>query len=514
MMANLNFIFLFLLFLVLTQLTLNIIILPFNTYNPLIYKEEKILNLIKNAKDIDIVDTLYKNLIYTNLSISKQNQNIQTFLSMSSIEFYFKNLDMNDNIHPEEITGYSNYTYNDNYILKNIFKLKYYNSSLSKTYQFVLDIPADYYTQFSFDKGVCGNDTFFLQKKNKISDQEIIKPINLLFTYRQSVRFDHRPGVIGLQAGKNDFLLELKKSNQINNYEFTIKYNNIDEEKGKLIIGDPPHIYDENFNEKDIRNAKITQDYNYMQWSLLFSNIYIENYNYNFEKNQIGLFRIEESFTLGTNEYFELIQNIFFNKYIHEKICFLQKNKKPPYSGDYYHFLCYIENNKKREAFFKNFPSLIFFQKEMYYNFTFDAHDLFTIIPDGKRILFNIEFNNETQRWEFGKTFFKKYQLIFDLDSKLIKYYIKTNNNNNNIENINITDKILIIILLLIFVFIIGILFGKSLCNKYNRKIRANELEDNYSYTPKNLDNKNDMIEINSKDEELINTKKNEINKD
>ena len=68
--------------------------------------------------------------------------------------------------------------------------------------------------------------------------------------------------------------------------------------------------------------------------------------------------------------------------------------------------------------------------------------------------------------------------------------------------------------MLLIFVFIIGILFGKRLCNKYNRKIRANELEDNYSYTPKNLDNKNDMIEINSKDEELINTKKNEINKD
>ena len=503
-MPHLKIIFLFLILLILAQITVNIIIIPFNTYNPLLSKNETILNSLKNAKDIDIVDTFYKNLIYSNISISKQNQNIQTFLSMNSIEFYFKNLDMNNNISPEEETGYYNYTYNDNYILKHLFRLTYYNSSLSNTYKFVKDIKEDYYTKFSFDKGVYGNETFFLSKKNKISEKEIIKPINLLFTYRQSVRFDHRPGVIGLQIGKNDFLFQLKKEYIINNYEFTIKYNNINEEKGELIIGDSPHIYDENYNEKDIRNAKIIQKY--LQWNLLFSNIYIENNNYKFKKNQIGTFSIDEFFILGTKEYFELIQNIFFNKYIYEKICFLQKHQKPPYSGEYYHFMCYIQNNKKREEFFKNFPSLIFFQKEMYYNFTLKANDLFTIIPDNKRILFNIEFNNETKRWNFGKPFFKKYQLVFDLDSKLIKYYIKSK---NDIDS-NKEGKIIIIIILFIFVFIIGIFIGKILCNKYNRKIRANELEDNYSYTPNNIINKKDMIEINSKDEKLINEKKEE----
>ena len=492
----------FFLHLILAQITLNIIIIPFSTYNPLLSKEAKILNLIKNTKDIDIVDTLYKNLIYINISISKQNQNIQTFLSMNSIEFYFKNLDMNNNISPAKLTGYYNYTYNDNYILKNLFKLNYYNSSLSNTFTFVKDIPADYYTKFAFDKGIRGNETFFFQKKNKISEKEIIKPINLRFTYRQSVRFDHRPGVIGLQMGKNDFLSELIKAYEINNYEFTIKYNNINEEKGELIIGDSPHSYDENYNEKDIRNAKVIPKY--LQWSLLFSDIYIENNNYKFKKNQIGAFSIEEFFILGTKEYFELIQNIFFNKYIFENICFLQKHKKPPYSEDYYHFMCFIQNNKKREEFFKNFPSLIFFQKEMYYNFSLNANDLFTIIPDDKRILFNVEFNNENQKWNFGKPFFKKYQLIFDLDSKLIKYYIKTN---NDIDK-NKEGKIIIIIILFIIVFIVGIYVGKKLCQKYNRKIRANELEDNYSYSPNNIDDKNDMREINSKDEKLINEKK------
>ena len=68
-------------------------------------------------------------------------------------EFYIKNLDLNNNTYPEDITGYQNYTYNDNYILKNIFKLNYYNSSLSKTYNFVSDIKEDFYTQlYSFDK--------------------------------------------------------------------------------------------------------------------------------------------------------------------------------------------------------------------------------------------------------------------------------------------------------------------------------------------------------------------------
>ena len=510
-MTNLKKEFFCFLLLIILEFISNIIIIPFNTYNSFISKDQKILNLIKNANDIDIIDTLSKNLVYTNLNIGKQNNNynIQAFITMSSCEFYIKNLDLNNNTYPEDITGYQNYTYNDNYILKNIFKLNYYNSSLSKTYNFVSDIKEDFYTQlYSFDKGLYANEIFSFQSKNKISDKGVIKSLNLTFTYRQSVRFDHRPGQIGLLIGDSELLYELKHENEINNYEFTIKYTDINEEKGELIIGDPPHVYDENnFKEKDIRCAKAVKDY-YLQWNLIFSNIYVENSNYIFKKKEIGTFKIEEFFFLGTTEYFEVIQNIFFNKYINEKICFLQMHKKHPYIDEYYHFICKINDNKKREEFFNNFPSLIFFQKEMYYNFTFNAKDLFTIIPDDNRILFNIEFKNKNKKWEFGKSFFKKYQLSFDLDSKLIKFYINSNNENQK-ENNNISDiKILIIIMLIIFVFIIGILFGKVLCSKYNRKIRAYELEDNYSYIPKKIYDKTDMKDMDSKDEMMINDDK------
>ena len=48
--------------------------------------------------------------------------------------------------------------------------------------------------------------------------------------------------------------------------------------------------------------------------------------------------------------------------------------------------------------------------------------------------------------------------------------------------------------------FIVGIIVGKIICSKHNRKIRANELEDNYSYISKN----NDMKNMNLKKENFI----------
>jgi len=469
------------------KFNLSIIIIPFRTYNPLLSKDEKIINLIKKANDLDIVDTLSKNLIYTNLSIGEVN-NIQTFISMESTEFYLKNLALENKTSPEDIIGYPNYTYNDNYLLKNLFTLNYYNSSLSKSYKYVSAIEEDYYDIFSFDKGVYANETFFLKK-----EKEIIRPINLMFTYRQSVRFDQRPGVIGLSIGKNDLIYQLKRDREINNYEFNIKYSDINEEKGEIIIGESPHIYDrDNFNENDLRSAQAIKDY-YWKWTLQIARIYIPEFNFMIQKNQLATFKIEEFFIEGTKEYFDIIQNIFFNKYIDEKICFIQTHKKSRLITKFYHFMCYIKDDNKRKEFFSNFPSLIIYQKEMNCNFTFDHTVLFTIIPDSNRILFNIEFDNESQKWVFGKPFFKKYQLVFDLESKLIKYYIRSNIKNNLNNTNNDSGKIIFIVFLVIIVFVMGVLFGKALCTKYNRKLRANELEDEFSYTAKNVEEQNDM---------------------
>ena len=143
----------------------------------------------------------------------------------------------------------------------------------------------------------------------------------------------------------------------------------------------------------------------------------------------------------------------------------------------------------------------------MFHNFSLTSEDLFTIIPDGKRILFNIDFILNSNKWILGKPFFKKYQLIFNSDSNLISYYVNPKDININREEeyknnkVGNGVKIFIIIFLIILAFVVGIIFGRILCNKYNRKLRANELEDNYSYNTinsNNDDNKTDLINNNN----------------
>ena len=485
------------LFSILFSYILNIITIPFETYNPLLTKDKNKLELIKKASDDEIIDTLSKNLIFVNVEIGETKQNIPTFIEMSANDFYFRDLKMKDIIPYGKDIIYLNYTYNDNYILNKILKLNYYNSSLSKTYKFITSCP-EYLQEFFLDRDSCANETIYFTFKNNITEKGIKKPITLFITFKGFEKLDHRPGIIGLNVKDSDFILKLKKYTDIKKYIWTIKYINNSEEKGELIIGDFPHIYDENkYNEDNLRSAKIIKQKE-LEWNLNFDEVYIKyidkNDYYYFEKNEIIKFSIEEYFILATKEYFIYIEENFFYKYLNEGICKRQKYNKAGYYNLFFHVICHIKDNNKRKEFFNNFPYLIFYNKEMNCNFTLDSKDLFTIIPNDNRILFNIELGYGSEQWVLGKPFFKKYQLIFDSDSKMINYY---DNNFNEKKKKNIVFKkenkikIVIIIFLIVLAFIIGIIFGRILCSKYNRKIRANELEEKYSYISKDNDLKN-----------------------
>ena len=150
------------------------------------------------------------------------------------------------------------------------------------------------------------------------------------------------------------------------------------------------------------------------------------------------------------------------------------------------------------------FPDLILSQREMDYKFRLTAEDLFTIIPDGKRILFNVDFVYHSNKWILGKPFLKKYQLIFNSDSNSISYYINEKDLDINREENNKKGngwKIFLIVFLVLIAFAVGIIFGRAMCIKYSRKLRANELEDNFSYTiDENIKaNEDDTKDINFK---------------
>ena len=134
---------LFIFYLCLSPIITSIIIIPFQTYNPLLTKNNKILEIIKESSDIEIIDTISKNLIYADLEIGDNKSKISTFFEMAIDKIYFKDLSIHTGLPPLNPIENSNYTYayHNNKLLKDIFKYNYYNSSLSKSYKYIYSCP-------------------------------------------------------------------------------------------------------------------------------------------------------------------------------------------------------------------------------------------------------------------------------------------------------------------------------------------------------------------------------------
>ena len=81
--------------------------------------------------------------------------------------------------------------------------------------------------------------------------------------------------------------------------------------------------------------------------------------------------------------------------------------------------------------------------------------------------------NSHNERWSFGYYFIKKYLIVFDQNRKLIIFYNKINENNIQISFFIAIIFGIIIICLIIYIY-------NNL--KKQRKIRANELEENFEY--------------------------------
>ena len=119
---------------------------------------------------------------------------------------------------------------------------------------------------------------------------------------------------------------------------------------------------------------------------------------------------------------------------------------------------------------------------------------------DDNIYLFQIIFVDNSYKWIFGKPLFKKYTTVFDQEKKIIGFYTQTGEYKLDDNEKDKTDILFFIILgcfivLFSLLLILGIIF---FCNyPFNkRKIKANELDDDYDYTS-NKDNNQDNLMIN-----------------
>ena len=201
----------------------HIIIFPFQTYNPLITNNPILLELIKKTSDKEIIDTISRNLIYINFYLGEDRQIIPAFIEMGSNEFYFNDMAIHNEKSINREIANLNFTFNDNYLFKNYYKLNYYNSSLSKSYKFITTCP-EYLQEFFMDEDVCANETIYLEYKINITDKPINKPFTFYITFKEFTKLDQRTGIIGLHIDNSDFILKLKKNSGIKNYNWNIKY--------------------------------------------------------------------------------------------------------------------------------------------------------------------------------------------------------------------------------------------------------------------------------------------------
>ena len=375
--------------------------------------------------NLDFIDTIIKNEIYIEIKVGTPKLTIPTYISLDQYSYY--------------ISG------------KNLSGI--YNEDKSSSYQLKTDRESSYYKDM-FEKGFLSSENIIL---NDLKNKEFeIKDFNFVLPSKQGIKL--YPSLIGLGIESyymktTGFLYQLKQKRIIDSYGWTIKYNNND--KGEIIFGGYPHEYDNNYNQINFKNAKAESRGSYINWDLYFD--YIKWNNKIFNDSNGYILYAELIITNNTIIAPGFFMNIFQENVFKSNLC----NAKI-YDNKYYYFIC----NKNFKI--KNFGSLFFYHKDFEYTFEISYKDLFI---ENNNEFYSLLFFSQIQldRWSLGKPFFKKYQIIFEPDRKLIGFYVNKS---------NFSWSWIIVYLLGIIIIVLSI----YMIYKYKKiphRIKAKELDDN-----------------------------------
>ena len=339
-------------------------------------------------------------------------------------------------------------------------EIKFFQNN-SKTFEETYSNLYDYNLKFT-DLSVFAKDLISINK-------------NVEFYFNFFLAFDtinNISAILGFQLNDNyqkvNFIHQLKKSNFIKQFDFYFNFdefniNNINDLKGEIIIGNFPHNFNKKFDKKNLifvnSNFINNNNNNKQNFIINFDNIFI---NKKLIFNNVNAQILFEQFFISANfEFLEIFKEIF-KEFLNEKICFEN-----------------INNDYKKEIFFfckkkPKFSKEIIFNVKDKKNFTLNFDDLFLKINNF--FYFLIVFEN-SKNFILGNIFLQKNLLIFNQDKKQIGFYIKKE------KNYFILIQTFIIFLCVFVIIILLYFMKKILINK--RKIKANELEENFEYSSK-----------------------------
>ena len=280
-------------------------------------------------------------------------------------------------------------------------------------------------------------------------------------------------GALGLRLSNshensNDlsFIYQMKQLANLDSYAFTLKYKN--DEEGDLIIGAYPHVYDNRFNEKFFYYSKAGNNKNGVNWVLNFDVIRYDNKSINIGPKK-SLIKIEYGLIQAPYKYKNYFKTNFYGDKCQERF-----NSKRNVT------LIHCGNNFD----ITTFKNMTFIMKDIDIEFILTYNDLF--IKENNEYIFGIVFDEDIDAkdptWIFGKPFMKKYELVYDLDRKIIGLYKEGKEVGEEKGKVNIFIVIVVIILAIV---VIGLIIFIINYLKKPRKSRAFELnDDNFDYVP------------------------------
>ena len=414
------------------------------------------------------------------------------------------------------------------YSLKDSEKLNYYNYTKSGTFKNISCIghkivksQYDIQAAEKFYFKVYNNKTK-LTKEIEVDDLNFILGVDLFKrdkVYFLNIGFPVVDENTISERFKFDFILQLKQKKIIDAYDWFIlfddKFDKGDdvikaEELSNLnpiiVIGAAPHYY----NPKKFYESQLLKTYsNLYYWSINFKDVYLYTYSDDGEKTKTSIsvetvdFYLDNIMIYGPMYYINIVKRQFFSKY---SACKSQRDPE-------YKFYC-----EKSDEFgineLKLFPILYLDNAFLNYTFELTYKELF-IEMNGKYHFLVTE--NEDESWSIGYSLLKKYQFVFNQDSRTVGFYNpnlpkdednttdeeqgdgeeeekdnksddKTDkekeNEGNNVKESGLSIELIIIIICIsaIIFITLGILIGKFIFKKMKSKKRVNELEENFDY--------------------------------
>ena len=288
----------------------------------------------------------------------------------------------------------------------------------------------------------------------------------VLGTYQDEKTSFKFPAQLGLKKRTYEnpcifnFVEQLKKRKIINSEVFFFKYTS--DEAGELYLGEYPHEFDKNYDSKYLVQSSSLEVGPSNNWFLHFNYLIFGEEKINIQGKTTQL-----SPEIGMIVMYMQLEKIFYDNFFKELIT--QKKCVRIKHRSNYNYVCEdtIDINKFNNVTFRHIG--------MEYDFVFEPKDLFYHYYD--RYFFLISFRDSFYI-TFGKPFFKKFNVIFNQDSKQLAIYSYVKENNTEFKKLMIPTVLIIIFAILAFILVV-ILFRYKL-----KRRKLNEIEDTFDYTP------------------------------